>query len=59
MGIGPVECDGWYVEGSTHRMAFDCPADAISSLSGGEPISAGNNALRPWQFGTFSNDMLK
>ena len=59
MGIGPVECDGWYVEGSTHRMAFDCPADAISSLSGGEPISAGNNALRPWQFGTFSNEMLK
>jgi len=59
MGIGPVDCDGSYIEGSTHRMAFDCPADAISSLRGGEPISFGNNARRLWQLGAFSNDMVR
>ncbi len=48
MGIGSVQCDGSYVDGSTQRMMFDCPADELSSVSEGEQIRFGNNTRMRW-----------
>jgi hypothetical protein len=59
LAIGPIECDGSYVDASLQRMSFECPADAVHSLPDGEPISIGNNARVSWSFGTFSKALLK
>jgi len=58
MAVGAVQCDGSYVDGTTQRMIFDCPAEALSSVADGEPIRAGNNATMRWYFGEFDSSML-
>lgn len=57
MSIGSVQCDGSYVDGSTQRMVFECPAQALW-LSEGAQITVRNNARTIWNFGTFSSKML-
>jgi len=52
MSIGSVECDGSYLDGSTQRMMFECPADGLSQASG-EPIIVRANARTIWRFGTY------
>jgi hypothetical protein len=53
MSIGPVQCDGSYVDGSTQRMIFECPAEGLSAAAG-EPITVRGNARTIWKFGTYS-----
>ncbi len=57
MSIGSVQCDGSYVDGSTQRMMFECPAQGLS-LADGEQIIVRSNARTIWNFGTFSTRML-
>jgi hypothetical protein len=57
MSIGSVQCDGSYVEGSTQRMVFECPAQDLS-LADGQPISVRGHVHTIWNFGTFSSTML-
>jgi hypothetical protein len=57
MSIGSVQCDGSYVDGSTQRMMFECPAQGLS-LADGEQIIVRSNARTIWSFGTFSSNML-
>ncbi|HXN25115.1 MAG TPA: hypothetical protein VOA41_20465 [Candidatus Dormibacteraeota bacterium] len=57
MSIGAVQCDGSYVDGSTQRMMFECPAQGLA-LAEGEPIIVRSNARSGWKFGTFSTKML-
>jgi hypothetical protein len=57
MSIGSVQCDGSYVDGSTQRMMFECPAQGLS-LADGEQIIVRGNARTIWNFGTFSSTML-
>jgi hypothetical protein len=58
MSIGPVQCYGSYVDGSTQRMMFECPAQALS-LAEGAQITVRSNARTVWNFGAFSRTMLK
>jgi hypothetical protein len=57
MSIGSVQCDGSYVDGSTQRMMFECPAQGLS-LADGEQIIVRGNAHTIWNFGPFSSQML-
>lgn len=57
MSIGSVQCDGSYVDGSTQRMMFECPAQDLW-LAEGAPITVRTNARTIWNFGTFSSRML-
>src|SRR5262249_14785373 len=50
MFIGSVQCDGSYVDGSTQRMIFECPAEGLS-LVDGEQIIVRGNAHTIWKFG--------
>jgi len=59
MAIGTIRCDGSYVDGSTQRMTFECPAKGLQTVADGEPIVVGGNARTRWSFGAFSSDMLK
>src|SRR5712692_1219496 len=43
MSIGSVQCDGSYVDGSTQRMMFECPAQDLS-LAEGAQITVRSNA---------------
>jgi hypothetical protein len=53
MSIGSVQCDGSYVDGSTNRMMFECPADALTGAEG-QPITVRGSANTIWKFGTYS-----
>ncbi len=53
MSIGSVQCDGSYVDGSTNRMMFECPADALTGAEG-QPITVRGSARTIWKFGTYS-----
>jgi hypothetical protein len=53
MSIGSVECDGSYLDASTQRMVFECPADGLSQASGALIIVRAN-ARTIWRFGTYS-----
>lgn len=57
MFIGSVGCDGSYVDGSTQRMVFECPAQDLSTADG-QPITVRGSARTIWSFGTFSTTML-
>jgi len=59
MAIGSIRCDGSYVDGSTQRMTFECPAKGLQTVAYGESIIVGGNARTRWSFGAFSSDMLK
>jgi len=59
MAIGSIRCDGSYVNGSTQRMTFECPAEGLQTVADGEQITVSGNASTRWSFGTFSSDMLK
>jgi hypothetical protein len=58
MSIGSVQCYGSYVDGSTQRMRFECPAQG-PSLADGAQITVRSNARTVWNFGAFSRTMLK
>jgi hypothetical protein len=58
MSVGSVQCYGSYVDGSTQRMMFECPAQGLS-LADGAQITVRSNARAVWDFGTFSRTMLK
>jgi hypothetical protein len=53
MSIGSVQCDGSYVDGSTQRMIFECPAEDLALANGAE-ITVRGNARTIWKFGTYS-----
>jgi hypothetical protein len=53
MSIGSAQCDGSYVDGSTQRMMFECPAAALVGAEG-QPIVVRPNARTTWKFGTYS-----
>jgi hypothetical protein len=53
MFIGSVQCDGSYIDGSTQRMIFECPAADLSRADG-EQIIVRGNARTIWKFGTYS-----
>jgi hypothetical protein len=53
MTIGSVQCDGSYVDGSTQRMIFECPAADLADADG-EQITVRGNARTIWKFGTYS-----
>ncbi len=56
MSIGSVQCgDGSYLDGSTQRMMFECPAQGLAD---GAQIIVRGNARTIWKFGTFSSKML-
>jgi hypothetical protein len=57
MSIGSVQCDGSYVDGSTQRMMFECPAQDLWQADGAS-INVRGNAHTIWNFGTFSTSML-
>ncbi len=57
MSIGSVQCDGSYVDGSTQRMMFECPAQGLW-LADGERIIVRSNARTIWSFGNFSSSMM-
>ncbi len=59
MAIGSIRCDGSYVDGSTQRMTFECPAMGLQTVADGEQIIVAGNARSRWSFGAFSSDMLK
>src|SRR5215475_8469641 len=58
MSVGSVQCDGSYVDGSTQRMMFECPAQDLW-LADGAQITVRSNARAIWNFGAFSRKMLK
>jgi hypothetical protein len=58
MSIGSAQCDGSYMDGSTQRMVFECPAQDLW-LAEGAPISVRGNARTIRNFGTFSSTMVK
>jgi len=58
MSVGSVQCDGSYVDGSTQRMRFECPAQALL-LADGAQITVRSNARAIWNFGAFSRRMVK
>jgi hypothetical protein len=58
MSVGLVQCYGSYVDGSTQRMRFECPAQGLS-LADGAQITVRGNARAVWNFGAFSSKMLK
>ena len=58
MSVGSVQCDGSYVDGSTQRMMFECPAQDLW-LADGAQITVRSNARAIWNFGAFSIKMLK
>jgi hypothetical protein len=53
MSIGSVQCDGSYVDGSTKRMIFECPADGLASADG-EQIIVRGSVRTIWKFGRYS-----
>jgi hypothetical protein len=53
MSIGSVQCDGAYVDGSTQRMTFECPAEGLSRADG-EQIIVRGNARTIWKFGRYT-----
>ena len=55
MSIGAVQCDGSYVDGSTQRMMFECPAQGLAE---GAQITVRSNGRTGWNFGSFSSKML-
>jgi hypothetical protein len=59
MSIGTIRCDGSYVDGSTQRMIFECPAKGLQTVADGEQIIVGGNARTRWNFGAFTRLMLK
>jgi hypothetical protein len=58
MSIGSVQCYGSYIDGSTQRMMFACPAPGLW-LADGAQITMRSNARATWNFGTFNRQMLK
>src|SRR5262249_54127234 len=58
MSVGSIECDGSYLDGSTQRMVFECPAEGLLSVGDGEQITVGSGRTR-WNFGRFSSELLK
>jgi hypothetical protein len=58
MSVGSVQCYGSYVDGSTQRMMFECPAQGLW-LADGAQITVRSNARAIWNFGTFNRKMLK
>src|SRR5262249_46094740 len=54
MSIGSAQCDGAYVDGSTHRMSFQCAAEDLPANEG-QQITIRGNAGTIWSFGTFSS----
>jgi hypothetical protein len=58
MSVGSVQCVGSYVDGSTQRMMFECPAQGLL-LADGAQITVRSNARAIWNFGAFSRKMLK
>jgi hypothetical protein len=58
MSVGSVQCYGSYVDGSTQRMRFECPAQGLL-LADGAQITVRNNARAIWNFGAFNRNMLK
>ena len=56
MSIGTEQCDGWYADSSLQRITFRCNASALEE---GAPIRVGNNPRMAWDFGTYSNVMLR
>jgi hypothetical protein len=59
MSVGTIRCDGSYVDGSTQRMIFECPAKGLQTVADGEQIVVGSNARTRWNFGAFTGQMLK
>lgn len=57
MSIGAAQCDGSYVDASTQRMTFVCPAQDLWQADGAA-ITVRGNASAVWNFGTFSTSML-
>jgi hypothetical protein len=55
MAVGDVPCDGGYADSSLRRLNFVCP----TGLAEGAPIRVGNNARMAWNFGAFSNNMVR
>ncbi len=58
MSIGSALCAGSYVDGSTQRMTFDCPAQDLA-LADGAPITVRSTARTTFNFGKFSSRMLQ
>ncbi len=57
MLIGSAQCDGAYLDASTQRMMFQCPAEALPANEG-QQIMVRANGRTTWSFGTFSNEMI-
>jgi hypothetical protein len=58
MSVGSVQCYGSYVDGSTQRMRFECPAQGLL-LADGAQITVRSNARGVLNFGAFSGKMVK
>jgi hypothetical protein len=58
MYVGSVQCYGSYVDGSTQRMMFVCPAEGLW-LADGAQITVRGNARAVWNFGAFSRKTVK
>lgn len=58
MSVGSVQCYGSYVDGSTKRMMFECPAQGLL-LADGAQITVRSNARAIWNFGAFNKKMVK
>jgi hypothetical protein len=58
MSVGSVQCYGSYVDGSTQRLRFECPAQGLL-LADGAQITVRSNARAVWNFGAFSKNMVK
>ena len=57
MSIGSAQCDGGYVDGSTHQMSFQCAAEDLPANEG-QQITIRGNAGTSWSFGRFSSAMI-
>jgi hypothetical protein len=57
MLIGSAQCDGTYLDASTQRMMFQCPAESLPANQGQEIIVRANGRTT-WSFGTFSTEMV-
>jgi hypothetical protein len=58
LSVGSIVCDGSYLDGSTQRMVFECPAEGLLSVGDGEQIVVASGRTR-WNFGRFSSELLK
>jgi hypothetical protein len=58
LSVGSVQCYGSYVDGSTQRMMFECPAQDLM-LADGAQITLRSNARAILNFGVFSGKMVK